>query len=58
MGKGVVNVVKWGVGCESERVMVFRFGVWGPSGDQAGADLIYIVNVMSLSLCRLTPLPT
>ena len=42
--------------------MVFGFGVWGPSrdqcsmegGDQAGADLIYIVSVMSLSLCRLT----
>ena len=42
--------------------MVFRFGVWGLSGDQcgmgsgdrAGANLIYIVSVMSLSLHRLT----
>ena len=66
VGKGVVDVVNWGVGCEDELGMVFGFGVWGPSGDQcstgygdrAGADLIYIVSVMSLSLCRLTPLPT
>ena len=36
MGKGVVNVVKRGVGCESERVMVFGFGVQGPSRDQCG----------------------
>ena len=34
--------------------MVFGFGVWGLSRDRAGADLTYIVNVMSLSLCRLT----
>ena len=42
--------------------MVFGFGVWGPSGDRcntghgvrAGADLIYIVSVVSLSLRRLT----
>ena len=27
-------------------------------GDQVGANLIYIVSVMSLSLHRLTPLPT
>ena len=66
MGKGVVDVVKWGVGCEGERGMVFGFGVRGLSGDQCGmghgdrvgADLIYIVSVMSLSLHRLTPLPT
>ena len=66
MWKGVVDVVKWGVGCEGERGMVFSFGVWGPSGDrcgmgcrdQAGANSIYIVSVMSLSLRRLTPLPT
>ena len=53
MGKGVVDVIKWGVDCEGERGMVFSFGVWGLSGDQcgmghrdrAGADLIYIVSV-------------
>ena len=64
MGKGVVNVVNWGVGCEDERGMVFGFGVRGRSGDQcgmgcgdrAGVDLIYIVSVVSLSLPRLTPL--
>ena len=52
------------VDCVGERGMVFRFGVWGPSGDQcgmgsrdqAGANLIYIVSVVSLSLCRLTPI--
>ena len=63
MGKGVVNVVNWGVGCEGERGMVFSFGVRGPSGDQCGmgcgdqvgANLIYIVSVVSLSLHRLTP---
>ena len=52
MGKGAVNVVNWGVGCEGERGMVFGFGVQGPSGDRcstgygdrAGADLIYIVR--------------
>ena len=66
MGKGVVDVIKWGVDCEGERGMVFSFGVWGPSrnrcgmgcGDRAGANLIYIVSVVSLSLCGLTPLPT
>ena len=65
MGKGVVDVVNWGVGCEGERGMVFSFGVQGPSrdwcgmghGDWVGANLIYIVSVMSLSLHRLTPLP-
>ena len=31
IGKGVVDIVRWGVGCESERVMVFGFGVWGLS---------------------------
>ena len=36
MGKGVVDVVKWGVGGEGERGMVFSFGVQGPSGDQCG----------------------
>ena len=62
MGKGVVDVVNWGVGCEDERGMVFGFGVRGLSrdqcsmgyGDRAGANLIYIVSVMSLSLRRLT----
>ena len=62
VGKGVVNVVNWGVGCEDKVGMVFGFGVRGPSGDRcnmghgvrAGADLIYIVSVVSLSLCRLT----
>ena len=62
VGKGVVNVVNWGVGCEDKVGMVFSFGVRGPSGDRcntghgvrAGADLIYIVSVVSLSLRRLT----
>ena len=63
VGKGVVDVINWGVGCEDELGMVFGFGVWGPSrdrcstgyGDRAGANLIYIVSVVSLSLHRLTP---
>ena len=62
VGKGVVDVVNWGVDCEDELGMVFGFGVRGLSGDRcstgygdrAGADLIYIVSVVSLSLCRLT----
>ena len=66
VGKGVIDVVNWGVGCEDELGMVFGFSVRGPSGvrcsmgygDRAGADLIYIVSVVSLSLRRLTPLPT
>ena len=33
VGKGVVDVVNWGVGCEDELGMVFGFGVRGPSGD-------------------------
>ena len=52
----------WGVGCEDKVGMVFSFGVRGLSGDRcntghgdrAGADLIYIVSVVSLSLHRLT----
>ena len=64
--KGVVDILRWCVGCESERVMVLSW----VCGDQAGTDVtweegtkqvltvIYIVNVISLSLCRLTPLPT
>ena len=36
MGKGVVDVVNWGVGCEGERGMVFSFGVQSLSGDQCG----------------------
>ena len=66
VGKGVVDVVNWGVGCEDELGMVFSFGVWGPSrdqcsmgyGDRVGANLIYIVSVVSLSLCRLTSAQT
>ena len=65
VGKGVVDVVNLGVGCEDKVGMVFSFGVQGLSGDQcntgygdrAGADLIYIVSVMSLSLRRLTDTP-
>ena len=34
VGKGVVNVVNWGVGCEDKVGMVFGFGVRGPSGDR------------------------
>ena len=33
VGKGVVDVVNWGVGCEDELGMVFGFGVRGLSGD-------------------------
>ena len=33
MGKGVVDVVKWGVDCEGERGMVFGFGVQSLSRD-------------------------
>ena len=38
MGKGVVNVVKQGVDCKGENGMVFRFDVWGPSGDQCSME--------------------
>ena len=62
IGKGVVDIVRWGVGCESERMMVSSlvFGVctgtdvtWEVGTEQV-LMVIYIVNVISLSLHRLT----
>ena len=41
MGKGVVDVVNWGVGCEGEREMVFRF--WFRV--QAGTDVVWDVGI-------------
>ena len=39
MGKCVVDVVKWGVGSESERGIIFSFGVWGLSGTDVVWDM-------------------